>query len=303
MNVKTNTATAVKTSPPATKFLLKEQQALSKIQFKRISSFMQRTTGIKLPESKLTMIQARLANRLKALNFENYDQYVNYVFSSDKTSSDEIIMMIDLITTNLTHFFREETHFDFLSNSVLPYLAENNITVPEIWSAGCSSGEEPYTLSIVLSEFIKKNPGKFSDYKILATDISTKILSKAVEAVYPLESIEKIPYKIKHEYFLKSKNPDMQLAKVKPAIRNKVTFERLNFMDSFYRVKNKKDIIFCRNVLIYFDKPTQLAVIKKLVDCLKPGGFLFLGHSETIFGSNLPLKTVSTTVFQKTKEL
>ena len=95
----------------------------------------------------------------------------------------------------------------------------------------------------------------------------------------------------------------MQLAKVKPAIRNKVTFERLNFMDSFYRVKNKKDIIFCRNVLIYFDKPTQLAVIKKLVDCLKPGGFLFLGHSETIFGSNLPLKTVSTTVFQKTKEL
>lgn len=301
MNTQT-VKTAAPSHPSPVVKVYPQQQQLTPPQFKRISSFMEKTTGIKLPESKRTMIQARLANRLKVLNFDNYAQYVDYVFSSNETASDEITMMIDLITTNLTHFFRENTHFEFLNSTVLPELAKEGIIIPDVWSAGCSSGEEPYTLSIVIADYMKKNPGQFTDYRILATDISTKILSKAVEAVYPMETVKNLPDEIKRAYFLKSKNPDMDLVKVKPIIRNKVQFERLNFMDGSYRISPKKDIIFCRNVLIYFDKPTQLAVIKKLVDCLKPGGFLFLGHSETIFGSNLPLKTVSTTVFQKTRE-
>lgn len=278
------------------------QQQLSPAQFKRISSFMEKTTGIKMPDSKRTMIQARLANRLKTLNFSNYEEYIDYVFSNDETTNDEIVMMIDLLTTNLTHFFREKTHFDFMSNTVLHHLAQSKISHPQIWSAGCSSGEEPYTLSIVMHEFMSKNHGLFSDYSILATDISTRILTQAVDAIYPLDIVEKLPYDIKHKYFLKSKNPEKPVAKVKPEVRQKIHFERLNFMDNIYNVRPKKHIIFCRNVLIYFDKPTQLEVIRKLVDCLEVGGFLFLGHSETIFGGNLPLKTVSTTVFQKTKE-
>ena len=290
----TSKATAVNLYP--------SQQKLTQEQFKRISTFMEHTTGIKMPDSKLTMIQARLANRLKALNFSDFSQYVNYVFSSDENAADEITMMIDLLTTNLTHFFREKPHFDFLSSQVLPYLADEGISRPQLWSAGCSSGEEPYTLSIVMNEFINKNPGAFSDYSILATDISTKILNKAVEAVYPLDSVAQLPYDIKHKYFLKSKNLEKPFARVKKEVRSKISFERLNLMDSAYKIPQKKNVIFCRNVLIYFDKQTQLAVIRKLVDCLTPGGFLFLGHSETIFGSNLPIKTVAATVFQKSKE-
>lgn len=282
--------------------LYPQSQQLTVQQFNRISSFMEKTTGIKLPESKRSMIQARLANRLKVLNFENYSQYIDFVFSSQEHATEEITMMIDLLTTNLTHFFREQTHFDFMEQSVLPTLVKEGITKPEIWSAGCSSGEEPYTLSIVMREFMRNNPGKFSDYSILATDISTRILSKAIDALYPIDAVEKLPYAIKKQYFLKSKDPNKPFAKPKAEIRNKVKFERLNFMDSAFRIQPKKNIIFCRNVLIYFDKPTQLEVIGKLIDCLVPGGFLFLGHSETIFGSNFPVKTVSTTVFQKTKE-
>lgn len=275
---------------------------LSQQQFKRISQFMEKTTGIKLPESKRSMIQARLANRLKVLNFDSYSQYIDFVFSSKEHADEEITMMIDLLTTNLTHFFREQTHFDFMENSVLPALVNDGITKPEIWSAGCSSGEEPYTLSIVMREFMSKNPGQITDYSILATDISTRILSKAIDALYPIESVEKLPYAIKHKYFLKSKDPSKPFAKPKSEVKNKIRFERLNFMDPVFNIQPKKHIIFCRNVLIYFDKQTQLNVIGKLIDCLVPGGFLFLGHSETIFGSNFPIKTVSTTVFQKTKE-
>lgn len=288
---------------PPVSSLYPQPQQLSQAQFKRIASFMEKTTGIKMPDSKLTMIQSRLANRLKVLHFLDYSQYIDYVFSSSETANDEIVMMIDLLTTNLTHFFREKPHFDFMTNTVLPHLAESGIREPQIWSAGCSSGEEPYTLSIVMREFMDKNPGKFSNYHILATDISTRILSKAVDAVYPLESVDKLPYDIKHKYFLKSKNPDKPVAKVKNEVRQKIRFDRLNFMDKRFNISPKKNIIFCRNVLIYFDKSTQLDVIRKLVDCLEVGGFLFLGHSETIFGSDLPLRTVSTTVFQKTKEL
>lgn len=278
------------------------QKQLSQEQFKKIATFMEKTTGIKMPDSKRTMIQSRLANRLKVLHFNDYAQYIDYVFSSSDRANEEIVMMIDLLTTNLTHFFREKPHFDFMTATVLPHLAECEIKCPAIWSAGCSSGEEPYTLSIVMKEFMAAHRGVFTDYSILATDISSRILSKAVEGLYPLESVDKLPYDIKHKYFLKSKNPDKPYAKVKNEVRQKIQFDRLNLMDSSFNIRPKKNIIFCRNVLIYFDKPTQLDVIRKLVDCLEVGGFLFLGHSETIFGSDLPLKTVSTTVFQKIKE-
>lgn len=293
---KSDSITQVLSSP------IYKQQELSQAQFKRIAGFMEKTTGIKMPDSKLTMIQARLANRLKILHFENFNQYVEYVFSSSEHANDEILIMIDLLTTNLTHFFREKPHFDFMTSTALPAISKTGIYIPQIWSAGCSSGEEPYTLSIVMQEYMLNHPGEFTDYSILATDISTRILNKATEGLYQLEVVDKLPYDIKHKYFLKSKDPNKPYAKVKKNISSKVHFDRLNFMDSSFKVPSKMDIIFCRNVLIYFDKPTQLEVIRKLVECLKVGGYLFLGHSETIFGSNLPIKTVSTTVFQKIKE-
>jgi len=275
-------------------------QTLSDELFNKISAYIGKNVGIKLPKEKHLMVQSRLASRLKALSFKSYEDYLNFVFSDSPEAQEEMISMIDVITTNLTHFFREEPHFDYLTQSVFPELAEKGIKVPEIWSAGCSSGQEPYTLSIVTLEYMRKNPNKFQDFKILATDISTKMLAKAASAVYPIESIEKIPKDILKRHFLRGK--DGIRVRIKPETRQKVSFQRLNFMDPDFSVSPKKDVIFCRNVLIYFEKSTQFKVISQLLNNLNPGGYLFLGHSETIFGMDLPIKTVAPTVFKKVQE-
>ncbi len=268
-------------------------------QFARLSNFIQDNIGIKMPESKRLMVQARLWPRLKALNYKDFDQYINHIFSQGIEANEEIALMINAVTTNLTHFFRESQHFDYMTNKVLPEMAARGFKEIEIWSAGCSSGEEPYTLSIVMQEYMKKNPDQFRGYKILATDISSKVLEKAQNAVYPMDSVKDLSYDLKKSYFLKSKDPAKGIVRVNKETREKVRFDRLNFMDDSYPVSFPKNIIFCRNVLIYFDKPTQEAVIRKLVEHLIPGGYLFLGHSETIFGMDLPLETVSQTTFKK----
>lgn len=279
--------------------LLPQELTLSDEQFKTIANFMESYTGIKMPISKRLMIQSRLQTRLKALKLPNFSEYIKYVFSSDVAASTEIVTMVDVLTTNLTHFFREKPHFDFMQETVLPYFVKNGVDKLQIWSAGCSSGEEPYTLSIVMKEFMRKNPGKFLDYEILATDISIRMLEKAFQGIYPLDSIEKLSLDMKKRYFLRGTSIETPRTRVKDEVRRHVKFERLNLMDSVYNVNGLKHVIFCRNVLIYFDKPTQLAVVSKFVRNLQKGGFLFLGHSETIFGMNLPLKTVAPTVFQK----
>lgn len=268
-------------------------------QFHKIADFIQTNVGIKMPDQKKIMVQSRLQARLKALQINNFDDYIKYVFAGGEQSEEEIALMINVITTNLTNFFRENQHFEYVTEKALPALAEMGIKDIELWSAGCSSGEEPYTLSIVMSEFMRKNPGKISGFSVLATDISSRVLDKARNAVYSLDSVSNIDYDLKKRYFLKSKSSENALVRLKPEIRQKVTFDRLNFMDRAYPVKTQKHIIFCRNVLIYFDKPTQEAVIRKLVSHLIPGGYLFLGHSETIFGMDLPLKTVGPTSFVK----
>lgn len=272
---------------------------LSDSQFQHLSEFIHTNVGIKMPAEKRLMVQSRLANRLKVLGMNNYDDYLKFTFSNTAQGSEEIALMINAITTNLTVFFRENSHFEYLSNVVLPELAQKNLKKVELWSAGCSSGQEPYTLSIVMQEFIRKNQNSINDYSILATDISSKVLDKAIDAVYPMNEVENLSYDIKKRYFLKSKNQENPTVRVKPETRQKVNFARLNFMDSSYPKTTQKNVIFCRNVLIYFDKKTQESVVRKLLEHLAPGGYLFLGHSETIFGMDLPLKTVGPTIFKK----
>lgn len=272
---------------------------LTDAQFKLLSDFIQNNVGIKMPVAKKLMVQSRLYPRIKALNFDNFDDYIKYTFNQNVEGNEEIALMIDAITTNLTHFFRESQHFDYVMDAVLPEMFKRDFHTIELWSAGCSSGEEPYTLSIVMQEYMKKHPGQFRDYKILATDISSRVLAKAINAVYPMESVEQLSYDCKKQYFLKSKDPQANLVRVNKTTREKVKFERLNFMSDRYPVSSPKNIIFCRNVLIYFDKKMQEEVIRKLTDHLIPGGYLFLGHSETIFGMDLPLQTVAPTVFKK----
>jgi len=270
--------------------------------FKTISSYIETTVGIRMPEAKRVMMQSRLVGRLKALGLTSFSDYIDYAFDKDITGNEKILLT-DALTTNKTEFFRENDHFQFLANAVLPEFAERGIKIPNIWSAGCSSGEEVYTISIVLREFMRKHRGAFNTYHLFATDISTKVLDKAVNAVYDEASTEDIPFEQKKRYFLKSTDRTNPKVRIKQELRSCVTFRRLNFMDSAYNVKEMFNAIFCRNVLIYFDKPTQEAIISKLIRNLETGGFLFLGHSETILSMKLPLQTVAPTVYRKTESI
>ena len=243
------------------------------------------------------MLESRLQKRLRALSMENFNDYVTYLFSKEGQSK-ELIHMLDVITTNKTDFFREPAHFEHLTQIVIPeFNRKVNYKPLLIWSAGCSTGEEPYTLAMVLENEV--NAGIIPSYKIHATDISTNVLEKAIEAIYNLDKISTLPMDIKRKYFLKNKDLNSKTVRIIPELRSRISFERFNFMDETYYSSELYDVIFCRNVIIYFDNQTQEKVIQKLCTRLKPGGFLFLGHSESITNMSVPLKNVKPTVFKK----
>jgi len=275
---------------------------LSTKQFKILSRIIQEQFGIQMPPEKKVMLESRLRKRLKALDMHDFKTYFDYLFS-DEGQSVELIHMIDVVTTNKTDFFREAEHFEFLTQSALPDLILHHGTGVRrqltVWSAGCSTGEEPYTLCMVLSEFAKHYPGIDFDFFILATDLSTQVLDRASRAIYRMDQVEEIPLALKKQYLLRSKNRQEALVRIVPALRNRVRFRRLNFMDEDFQMREPMDIIFFRNVMIYFDKPTQQRLIRKFHDLLVPGGFLFLGHSESISGYSSPFVQVAPSVYRR----
>lgn len=268
---------------------------LSETEFQHLSSLVYRECGINLPAAKKIMLESRLNKRLRALNIFSFQEYIPLLTSRDGMAS-ELIHMIDEVTTNKTDFFREPHHFTFLEKNILSQFSNSKKTF-KVWSAACSSGEEPYTLAIVLEEFARLNRN-FS-YEIMASDISTQILQKAVLAIYPLDRTDTIPAEIKRKYFLKSKDTHKQTVRIVPELRKKVRFRRINFMDAVLPVDDKLDLILCRNALIYFDRKTQSEVVRKLVENLKPGGHLFIGHSESLYQHDLPLVQVKPTIYKK----
>lgn len=271
---------------------------LSENIFKKLGSFIQSECGIKMPPGKRLMVQSRLMKRLRALEISSFEEYWAFIQSTE--GKDEVINLINAVSTNKTDFFREPDHFKYLIDTVLPELIKNRpseIREPfKFWSAGCSTGEEPYTLAMVLSDFAEKN--KNFKFKILATDISTKVIEHGRIAIYSKERIDPIPMKMKQKYLLKSKDPAKKVVRIIPELRSKVIFRRLNFLDNF-RLKEKVEVIFCRNVVIYFDRDIQKKLVEKFYEQLVPGGFLFMGHSETINGLNTKFRTVAPTVYQK----
>lgn len=269
---------------------------MSNSEFNRLSEFIYNGYGIKLSPIKKIMLQGRLQKRLRENNFRTFKDYIEYIFSPEGMNN-EVIHMIDAVSTNKTEFFREASHFDFMKDKLLPEFLESGQEHLKIWSAAASSGEELYTIAMVISEFLE-NKNRF-DYSILGTDISYQVLQKATLAVYSKERIERIPVSLRNKYFLKSKNSAVPTVRVIADLRNKTSYQRLNLMDDSYNVPSEYDVIFCRNVLIYFDRPTQERVINKLCQKLKPGGYLFLGHSESLTGLNLPVKQVKPTIFRK----
>jgi len=271
---------------------------LSDKEFETLSNYIYKEVGIKLPIQKKILLESRLRKRLKELKIANFKEYIDHTLNS-KGEKEEIVQMFDAVTTNKTDFFREPQHFDFLVNTVLPnFVQENNGSrIFKIWSSAASSGEEPYTIAMVMANWCEKNTGY--DYSILGTDISTKVLSAAMAATYKLDRVDPVSMEFKKKYLLKHKDSTQKLVKIIPELRNKCRFERLNLMDNVYNVDNGFDVIFCRNVLIYFDRQTQESVINKLCLKLKTGGHFFLGHSESILQMDVPLKQIKPTIFIK----
>jgi chemotaxis protein methyltransferase CheR len=270
---------------------------LNTTEFNTLSSLVYEQCGIKLPVGKKILLESRLHKRLKTLHMTSFKEYIGYLTSSEGMSN-ELIHMIDEVTTNKTDFFREPHHFDFLKEHILPEFSKNGARRTfKVWSSACSSGEEPYTIAMVLHDYAKTNIG--FDYSILASDISSEILQKAVKAVYSMDRVAAIPLSIKQKFFLRSIEQIKPTVRIVPELRNKVNFKRLNLMDKSIEVEDGLDIIFCRNVLIYFDRQTQEEVVRKLTEKLKPGGYLIIGHSESLFQLNLPIVQVKPTIFRK----
>jgi chemotaxis protein methyltransferase CheR len=275
---------------------------LTQNEFESLSRFIYEQCGIRMLPIKKTMLETRLRKRLRVLELKNFSEYCDLLFSN-KGFNDEIVQMIDVVTTNKTDFFREPSQFNYLAKVVLPELMETKGAGVKkklkVWSAGCSTGEEPYTLTIVLSEFA--NQLQKYDFSILATDISTRALEKAILGIYDFDCIEPIPIELKRKYLLKNKDKQKQVARVSCDLRKLVCFKRLNFMDEDFGFAENFDVIFCRNVIIYFDKETQEELITKLCNYLNTGGYLFLGHSETILNMNLPMIQVAPSTYKKIK--
>jgi chemotaxis protein methyltransferase CheR len=268
--------------------------------FGRLAEFVNGELGIKMPESKIPMIQSRLLRRVRALRLPSIDDYCEYLFSPSGGEA-ERVHFINAVTTNKTDFFREPQHFKYLTETALGRLDQSaSVRRISVWSAACSSGEEPYTLAMVLSEYAACHPG--FDFRILATDISTKVLKLAREAVYAHPQVAPVPRAMRQKYLLQGREGDHQVTRVVPELRRKVSFHQLNFMDADYRVRDMFEVIFCRNVLIYFDRPTQEAVINKLCHNLASGGFLFISHSETLSGLNVPVVSMGMSCYRKTRD-
>ncbi len=271
--------------------------------FEQLSRFINAELGIKITPVKKVMLEGRLQKRLRKLGMNSFEEYCRYLFSN-AGKTEELANMIDEVTTNKTEFFRELGHFHFLSSQALPsllktgnYSIANKLT---IWSAGCSSGEEPYTIAMVAKDFLYRLGCQSDIFEIIATDISRRVLEKGHRAVYEETKAKAIPLPIQKQFLLKSKDRSLGLVRIAPEIRSCVAFRRLNFMDDDFGFREKLDIIFCRNVIIYFDKGLQKRLLRNFCECVRKGGYIFMGHSETLFGMDLPLKQVAPTVYQRT---
>lgn len=270
---------------------------LSKRNFDLLAKYIYDYSGIKMPHSKMTMLEGRLRRRLRVTAMPTFDSYCDYLFKHGGIEA-ESIFLIDAVTTNKTDFFREPKHFEYMERVALPEMLAAGHKKLRFWSSACSTGAEPYTMAMVLEEFMSAN--REVDYRILATDLSTDVLEAAKRGVYHRDMVmPAVPKSMQQKYVMVARDKTRTDVRITPRLRAKVGFARLNLMDDSYTVGDAMHMIFCRNVLIYFDKITQAKVLTRLCDCLMPGGYLFVGHSESVTGIPLPVKQVANTVFRK----
>ena len=262
-------------------------------EFELFKHLIYQQVGIKLDEPKKTLLVSRLGKRLRDLHLSSYQAYYDCV--SGEGGEEELIKLLDLVSTNKTEFYREPVHFDFLRDQVLPEVQSSKIL--RIWSSASSSGEEPYTIAMTLADAIT-DINRW-DIKILASDISTRVLAKASSGIYEEERVSQLPIDLVKRHFLRGKGPQAGKLQVRPQIARLVAFRRINLMDPTFPIRSQLDVIFCRNVMIYFDRPTQAKLMEKFFRYLRPGGYLFIGHSESLQWIDHQFTYLRPTIYQK----
>jgi chemotaxis protein methyltransferase CheR len=285
--------------PDLARYRATQVDPLSGRHYRSIADILQKHTGIRLPPGKQTMVEGRLRKRVRTLGLAGLNDYAAYLFQSGKLD-EELVHLIDCVTTNKTDFFREPAHFEFLRNAAVPDLlalhGQRRVRL-KVWSSAASTGAEAYTIAMVLQDMADAGP-RFT-FSVLGTDICTDVLATARCGVYAQEMAAAVPADMAKRFVMPARNPGRREVRIAPELRRLVRFEHLNLMEPHYPVDRDIDVIFCRNVLIYFDKPTQNAVLDKLFGHLRRGGYLFVGHSESMaVGERLGLKQVLPTVFQ-----
>lgn len=278
--------------------LLSKKIKLSKKEFARVSQAVYQYCGINLKSDKLDLVQSRLIKRVRQYESATFNDYLDRVLGDP--SGHEFIHFIDCLSTNLTSFFREKQHFDYIKDVFIPGRVASVSGHEPIrvrgWSAGCSSGEEPYSIAITLAESLSNV--RFSNVKILASDISSRMIRAAQAGCYPEQRLMAVAPALKKKYFNARTEPSGRCCLVRPELRKMIAFKQINLM-SAWPVKVGLDFIFCRNVMIYFDKPTQQKLIDRFYDALLPGGVLFIGHSESLSGISHRFVYVSPTIYRK----
>jgi chemotaxis protein methyltransferase CheR len=264
---------------------------LKNVQFEKISQLVYRSVGINLHPGKQELVKARLTKRLRALGLKSLDEYMDYL--EHDLPEGEVVAMIEAMTTNKTSFFREPQHFDYLCRKIVPGLRDRKI---RIWSGGCSSGEEPYSAAILLNEAIEDLA--LWDLRILATDLSSLMLSHARKGIYNTNHLRDVSPLLISKYFACIETKPVRRYQVVERLRRQVHFARLNLMGE-WPMRGSFDVIFCRNVMIYFDKPTQEQLVNRFWNLLKPGGHLFVGHSESLAGSQHQFHYVQPAIYVK----
>ena len=269
---------------------------LTDAEFNQLSQLVYQHAGIHLPPQKKELVRSRLTKFLRSRRLASFQEYYRQVL--DDSSGLELINLLDAISTNMTAFWREPKHFEFLGQELLPALRQKCKGQPQwrLWSAGCSSGEEPYTMAMVLMNAVQGQ--ELSGVKIYASDINTQVLNQAQRGIYPLARVEPLSQEWRRRYFQKGVNQWEGYVRVKSEVKKLVEFFRFNLMEPF-PFKEEFDVIFCRNVMIYFEKATQTELVNKFYNCLKPNGFLFIGHSESLCNISHQFAYVKPTIYRK----
>lgn len=273
-----------------------ETPVLKAADFRKISALAREKFGLNLTEGKEGLVSARLGKRIREGGFRGFEEYFRHVM--DDRTGEALMALIDSLTTNHTSFFREPAHFDFLRDRVTDDLRDSPSL--RVWSAACSSGEEPYTIAMTLLDASREKPCRWAnDMRIIASDISTRVLKKARAGVYEAARFENLPEERRRAFLLKGTGAREGWFKLKPAVMGLVQFERINLIETLPR--RSFQFIFCRNVLMYFDRLTQQGIVGRLMECLEPGGYFFVGHSETLNGMEHPLSYVRPATYVNVK--